>query len=76
MKNRLYNEKNKNELTDDRTLKATSLLYIQEALIAERYEECEGLIRAAKRFGATQEEISSVLSDYAKEVIQGREFDR
>jgi len=52
----------------DRTLKATALIYLEEALQAERYEECDRLIRNAQRYGAGPEEIGEVVADAAKTV--------
>jgi hypothetical protein len=43
--------------TGDQALRVTALLYLKEALVKERYEECPELIAAAKRFGATQRDI-------------------
>ena len=46
--------------------KAISLLYLEEALYKEQYEDCAGLIVAAKGFGAEQGEISKVIAKYLK----------
>ena len=62
-KNAVFNNKNNQWITPDETLKATSLLYFKEALLNEEYEDCEELIRIAKRFGATQSEISGVVAE-------------
>jgi len=50
----------------DDVLKITSLIYLKEALKTQRYEECSGLIRDAKSFGAKQSEINAVLAGYNK----------
>ena len=59
---------NRNKLPDapDRTLKATALVYLEEALQSERYEECGQLVRNAQRYGASTEEIEKVITDAAK----------
>jgi len=44
-------------------LRLTALLYLREALQTERYEECAELIRFAKRFGARNGDIRSLLED-------------
>ncbi len=44
-------------------VKLTALLYLREALLAERYEECPLFIRVAKQFGAVNREIEDLLED-------------
>jgi len=44
-------------------VRLTALLYLSEALRAERYEECEEIVQVAQEFGATQNEIRSLLED-------------
>ena len=44
-------------------VKLTALIYLREALIAERYEECFEIIAIAKEFGAFDEEIRALLED-------------
>jgi len=44
-------------------VKLTALLYLREALLGERYEECAGFIRIAKEFGAEVFEIQNLLED-------------
>lgn len=44
-------------------VKLTALLYLKEAVLAERYEECPEFIRVAKEFGAKQEEVYELLED-------------
>ena len=56
----------------DYTLKVTALLYLKEALDRERYEDCPGLLQAAKEFGAQQGEISKVIAQYIHELKFGR----
>ena len=48
----------------DETLKVTTLLYLKEALEQERYETCAELIQTAKKFGASQNDISQVVAGY------------
>jgi len=48
----------------DQLLKVTALLYFREALVAQQYETCPELIKTAKKVGVSQEEVSSVISDY------------
>ena len=59
---------NRNKLPDapDRTLKATALVYLEEALLSERYEECAQLVRSAQRYGASPKEIEQVIADVVK----------
>lgn len=42
-------------------VKVTALLYLKEALLLERYEECSGIILVAVEFGATASEIRNRL---------------
>ena len=44
-------------------VKLTALLYLREALLEERYEECAPLIATANEFGAQPFEIRNLLED-------------
>jgi hypothetical protein len=44
-------------------VKLTALLYLREALRAQRYELCPEFIAAAKEFGAKEQEITELLED-------------
>lgn len=44
-------------------VKLTALIYLREALIGGRYEECAEFIAIAKEFGALNEEIRLLLED-------------
>jgi len=44
-------------------VKLTALIYLREALIAERYENCADFIAIAKEFGAFDEEIRAMLEN-------------
>lgn len=44
-------------------VKLTALLYLREALLEERYEECAEFIAIAVEFGAKPFEIKNVLED-------------
>ncbi len=44
-------------------VKLTALLYLREALISERYEECAFFIATALEFGASASEIDNILED-------------
>jgi len=41
----------------------TALLYLKEALLAERYEECAFIVGIAREFGATEGEVKALLED-------------
>ena len=43
--------------------KLTALLYLKEALLKERYEECAQTIAVAREFGAADFEIQDLLED-------------
>ena len=44
-------------------VKLTALLYLKEALLKERYEQCPTFIAVAKEFGAQEREIEELLED-------------
>lgn len=44
-------------------VKLTALLYLREALLEERYEECAEFIAIAIEFGAKSLEIKNILED-------------
>ena len=56
----------------DPLLKATALLYLKDALAAERYEECALLIQNAKDCGASTSEVSDTIASYARQLRLGR----
>ena len=44
-------------------VKLTGLLYLKEALLEERYEDCALFIQIAREFGAQDYEINNLLED-------------
>ncbi len=44
-------------------VKLTALLYLREALLGQRYEECPAIIKIAKEYGAVDFEIQDLLED-------------
>ena len=44
-------------------VKLTALIYLREALLEERYEECPVFIRIAREFGARPIEVRYLLED-------------
>ena len=44
-------------------VRLTALLYLKEALIEERYEECRDIITIAYEFGATENDVQLLLED-------------
>lgn len=63
-------KRNKPELSED-ARKAISLLYLEEALYKEQYEECAGLIQTAQGFGAEPSEVSKVIAKHLKSLKYG-----
>ncbi len=53
----------------------TALLYLQEAVLRERYEECAETVAIARRFGAGEEEIQGVL-EYPRRSIRAQQAAR
>lgn len=41
----------------------TALLYLKEALVEERYEDCRAIIRVALEFGAGEARVGYLLED-------------
>lgn len=46
--------------------RTTALLYVKDALDKQEYESCAELIRLAKQFGASQDDIGQVIALYLK----------
>ncbi|MBI3616453.1 MAG: hypothetical protein HY211_08065 [Candidatus Omnitrophica bacterium] len=44
-------------------VKLTALLYLREALLKQRYEQCADFIAVAKEFGAKGREIEELLEE-------------
>ena len=44
-------------------VKLTALLYLKEAVLAQRYEQCPDFIWIAREFGAKEMEINELLED-------------
>ncbi len=44
-------------------VKLTALLYLRDALKAQRYELCSEFIAVAKEFGAKEQEVEELLED-------------
>ncbi len=61
--NAVANNQHNDAVAYDRVLKATSLLYLKDALLNQRYEDCAELIRAAKSFGAQPGEIGRIIAE-------------
>lgn len=51
------------ELVELHPVAVTALLYLQEALRRERYEECAHYVTVAQEFGAPAGEIQGVLNE-------------
>ena len=56
------------EVGDLHPVALTALLYLQEALRRERYEECAGHITVAQEFGATAVDVHGVLAEPRRSV--------
>ena len=55
----------KPEFSEDARREIT-LLYLEEALYKEQYEDCGQIIQNAKRFGAGPDEVSKVIARFLK----------
>ncbi len=55
-------------MENNEVLKETALLYFNDALLKQTYEECAELLSLARKFGASQDEINEVIKDY----LEGR----
>jgi hypothetical protein len=55
-------------LTSNEVLKLSALVYLQDALVKQKYEQCAELVDIAVKFGADKGEIKQVIADY----LQGK----
>lgn len=62
----VFTKKPNEPVNPDTALKATALIYLRDALLGERYEDCPELIRAAKGFGADSMEIRTVIAKFLR----------
>ena len=53
----------KRMITAKHPVKLTALLYLKEALLKERYEDCAVILAVAREFGAASFEIQDLLED-------------
>jgi hypothetical protein len=60
-------------LGSDQILKVTALLYLKEALVAQKYESCQELIDTAKNLGVGAGDISAVIAEYLNAPSPGRQ---
>jgi len=60
-------------LASDQLLKLSALLYLKEALVAQKYETCQELIDTAKNLGIDQGDISAVITDFLNGGNPGRQ---
>ena len=67
MRNEVINKGKGKPIASSDILKATSLLYLKEALLKDEFETCAGLVQSAKRFGAQESEIKEVLAEAVRE---------
>ena len=58
----------KNQAVDTNVLKTTALLYFQEELFAQRYENCQELLAVAKSLGVGQPEINAVIKFHLRAI--------
>ena len=59
----IFEEDEYQSIKADETLQATALIYLQDAILNERYEEAAELLQSARGFGASKEEISAIIAD-------------
>ncbi len=55
----------KQDLADE-VLKVTALLYLEDALVKQEFEDCKELIETAKELGAEQADITDVITAYLR----------
>ena len=55
-----------NVIPQDEVLKASALLYLQEALAKQEFEACAQLVAAVRELGARQGEIDEVIAGYLR----------
>ena len=70
--NLVFNQRESRPLAVYSLLRATSLLYLKDALERERYEECVGLIQSARSYGATSGDIGRIIAGYIRRLNGGQ----
>lgn len=78
MQNRIRKHQKRNKLKTiprAKLLKVTALLYLKEALYKQKFEQCAELVQAAKRYGATTEEVHKVIARYVRRLQQGMMYE-
>ncbi len=53
-------------LTSNEVLKLSALLYLKEALEEQKYELCADLVQIAQQFGATQGDVTQVITAFLR----------
>ena len=66
MKNNALLTQNASTIKSDEILKLTALVYFEEALNQEDYENCTELINIARGFGALQSDIKSIIATFIR----------
>jgi hypothetical protein len=61
----LTNRTKKPEFSEE-ARKAITLLYLEEALYKEQYEECAQIVQNARKLGAKDEEVRKVIGQFLK----------
>ncbi len=59
------------EYGENETLKLTSLIYFEEALSKEAYEQCTELLKVIKELGVAPEEIQRLIKEHL-DVLKAR----
>jgi len=73
MRNAFVGKQESEPITADSLLKVTSLLYFEDALKRQQYEDCPGLTQAAQGFGVLQNEINKLIAGHLRELKTGRQ---
>lgn len=58
--------------TEQDVLKTTALIYLQEAIFNQQYEQCAQLIKQAKEVGATASDIKEIITLAVKTKTKNR----
>ena len=66
MRNYLGMANQKKPAAPNEVLKATALIYLEDALVNEEYEKCPELVAKAQYFGAGKSDIRKVIAKYVK----------
>jgi len=74
MRNYLTYKTQKKPAAPNEILKVTALIYLEDALEKEEFEQCPELIQKAQYFGAGRGDVQKILAKYARKAQLGPNY--